>query len=388
MSYRLAVVFPGATAPPRDGASAFARSVLHLLHRVGHQIAVVVPSFEEPVQPPQAWYPGTVRWVRVHSQRGGQVRRGRRAVRSALHAEPAWTTAYAARGVVEELRRAARECDAAIGFGAAASPILARVDAPALVVLFSLPLDDVERAGGSRLERQLTRRFQNRLPRIHDAVALTTPSEQERLTATSGIETLWLPFPRQAEPPRNCDGPEEPPRRLLFVADWNYPPNRAGLDFLLANVMPAVWRRRPQTELVLAGKGSADVPTPTTVGPVRRLGEYDELRALADSSTLGILPLLDAGGIRTRLIELLAAGVPVVATEAATSGLEFGGGVIASAPEAYAERLVEVLEQPTVVAALRRALREEQLRWPGAAEVAERWAAAVERAIGRHHARR
>lgn len=378
---RLTVVFPGATSPPRDGASAFVRAVLALLARERHEIHLVVPSFSEPAEPLEQTYTSeSARWIRIPAPRPGAPARCRRAVSALARSCPAWVDTYAAPAAVYVTRRAARGSDIVVGFGAASSSILAAVPAPSLLLLFSLPLADVERAGGSRFDRWLTRRFEARLHRRHDVVALTTPSEQERLAAASGAPTTWLPFPRSG----SSGGDREPAGRcrLLFIADWNYPPNRVGLEFLMADVMPEVWRRHPTTELLLAGKGSDEIELSGSVGPVHRWGQYAELDEVADGSTIAVLPLLAAGGVRTRLLELLDAGLPVVATEEATGGVDMGSGVLAVPPDTFRERLLQIVDSPSVADELRRAVRQGGGSWPTDAEVAARWGAAFERAIG------
>lgn len=378
---RLTVVFPGATSPPRDGASAFVRAVLALLVREGHKIHLVVPSFLEPVEPLVETYASeTARWIWIPSPLPGAPARVGRAVSALARSCPAWVDTYAGPAVVDEVRRAASGSELVVGFGAASSSILAAVRAPSLLLLFSLPFADVQRAGGSSFDRWLTRRFEARLPRRHDVVALTTPSEQERLAATSGAPTTWLPFPRG----RTSSGDRAPAgcSRLLFIADWNYPPNRLGLEFLMADVMPEIWRRHPTTELLLAGKGSDELTLTGSAGPVRQWGQYGELGDVADGSTIAVLPLLAAGGVRTRLLELLDAGIPIIATQEATGGMDMGPGVLAVPPEAFRDRLLEVLDSPSIALELRRAVQREGGSWPSDADVAERWGAAFDRAIG------
>ncbi len=376
---RLTVVFPGATSPPRDGASSFVRAVVELLVREGHDVNLVVPSFLEPVEPLERAYAAqTSRWLPISSPSPGLPARVRRAAAAVRRSCPAWVEAYARPDVVVEAGRSAEQGSVVIGFGAAASSILEQLDAPSLLLLFSLPLDDLVRSGGSSFDRRLTRRFQETLTRRHDLVAATTPSERGRLS-TAGADAIWLPYPQQRN---RADAPAPAgPRRLLFIADWNYPPNRLGLEFLLG-VLPEIWRHHPETELVLAGKGSDELEG--SDARVRRFGQYGELAEVADASTVAVLPLLAAGGVRTRLLELSAAGIPVVATLEATGGVDPGPGVAAVAPDRFAARLLEVLGSAEAEQELRRGALEGGGTWPAEAEVAVRWRSAIELAVSRH----
>lgn len=377
---RVTVVFPGATSPPRDGASAYVRATLGALMRVGYAIDLVVPSFLDPEEAPEAVYPcSTALWLRIPPPPTGALHRLSRATRSLIGDGPAWAGIHATADVVDEVRRVARNGDVVVGFGAASSAIVGGSGKPTLLVLFSLPHGDLERAGASLLQRSLARRFEVRLPRRHQVVALVTPREQELLAAASGIRTIYLPFPRGDQRSQTPTPGTRP--RLLFIADWNYPPNRDGLRFLLADVMPTVWSRHADVELVLAGKESDGLDLTGVTGPVRLWGRYEEVAELSDTATIAILPLLAAGGVRTRLIELLGAGLPVVATHAATAGMKLGDAVAAVPPTAFGSRLVELLDSPAEMERMRSGARQGDW-WPDDVEVADLWAAAFDLAVG------
>jgi Glycosyl transferases group 1 len=375
----LTIVFPGATSPPRDGASAFASAVLALLARERHLTQLIVPSLVEPVAPPaQAYACASARWLPVPAPATGLFDRARRTTKALIRSNPPWVDVYAAGDVVESVRRAAAGSDVVIGFGAASSPIVASAGKPSLLLLFSLPADDVERAGGSALERLLARRFEARLPRRHALVGVVTSAERDRYNGRTAAGAAWLPFPVASR--LDTSAADGRPPRLLFIADWNYPPNRTGLEFLLREVMPEVWRAYPAIELVLAGKGSTDLDIPSDL-KLTRWGEYDDLGDVVDGRTLAVLPLLAAGGVRTRLFELVAAGVPVLATVEATSGDDLPG-VDSVEPMSLRTRLLELLAAPNALADLRAAARLGGGEGYSERRAAELWEAALDAVAG------
>jgi glycosyltransferase involved in cell wall biosynthesis len=378
---RLLVVFPGATSPPRDGASAFVSGVLRVLRLDGHELELVVPSLLEPVEPPEATYGVTATWIRLEPPAPSAAARVRRTARAVVRSRPAWVETFASSATLAAVSDAARRAEIVVGFGASAPAILEAVDAPSLLLLFSLPHADSARTGGSWLDRRIAHRFEASLPRRHDVVALTTPAERDVLAARAGVETTWLPFPRSRAVPADRAGGRP---RLLYIADWNYPPNAAGLEFLLERVMAEIWEQHPEVELVLAGKGSETLDVAAS-GPVRTWGQYGDVAEVADTETIAVLPLLAAGGVRTRLLELLDAGLPVVATREAAAGAELAGTVTANA-ETFAARLLELLDAPERVRELRTAARTGG-GWPSDEEVAAAWRAAFELAARRRRSR-
>jgi glycosyltransferase involved in cell wall biosynthesis len=113
-------------------------------------------------------------------------------------------------------------------------------------------------------------------------------------------------------------------RRVLFLADFAYEPNREALSFLLEQAMPALWRQAPDVELTVAGKESKRfVPSDSRV-EVR--GFVPRLRDLYEAAGCVAVPLLEGGGSPLKFVEALAFAVPVVATPKAAAGLEVSAG--------------------------------------------------------------
>jgi polysaccharide biosynthesis protein PslH len=113
-------------------------------------------------------------------------------------------------------------------------------------------------------------------------------------------------------------------RAVLFVADLSYEPNRGALAFLAEQAMPELWRRAPETELLVAGRGSAEMQTRDP--RVRALGFVPDLRELYLRAGCVAVPLLEGGGSPLKFVEALAYRVPVAATPKAAAGLSVRAG--------------------------------------------------------------
>lgn len=118
--------------------------------------------------------------------------------------------------------------------------------------------------------------------------------------------------------------PRSGQRSVLFLADLSYRPNREGLQLLLDEVMPSVWRQAPDVRLVVAGKES------DAIGAVDRRvearGFVPRLRDLYEATGCVAVPLLEGGGSPLKFVEALAYGVPIVATPKAAAGLDVRAG--------------------------------------------------------------
>jgi glycosyltransferase involved in cell wall biosynthesis len=106
---------------------------------------------------------------------------------------------------------------------------------------------------------------------------------------------------------------------LVFVGDFTYAPNRAGLRFLANEVLPLVWQRRPAVRLLVAGRGVSDPPSDERI---EVLGFVEDLRSVYGRATGAAVPLLQGGGSPLKFVEALAYGLPVIASSHAARLLE------------------------------------------------------------------
>lgn len=138
-------------------------------------------------------------------------------------------------------------------------------------------------------------------------------------------------------------------RKVLFVADLTYEPNRGALRFLLEEAMPALWQTAPEVVLVVAGRGSDEIEAGDA--RVRPSGFVPDLRDVYLEAGAVAVPLLEGGGSPLKFVEALAYRVPIAATPRAAAGLEVRAG------EHYAEGGTE---GPSFAAALLEALDPER----------------------------
>jgi glycosyltransferase involved in cell wall biosynthesis len=109
-------------------------------------------------------------------------------------------------------------------------------------------------------------------------------------------------------------------QHALFVADYNYAPNRHSARFLIAQVMPRVWKRLPQARLMLVGRGLA--LTGELDPRIEVHGFAADLPGVYAAGGCALVPLLESGGSPLKLIEAMAYGLPIVATPLAAGGVD------------------------------------------------------------------
>jgi sugar transferase (PEP-CTERM/EpsH1 system associated) len=203
---------------------------------------------------------------------------------------------------------------------------------------------------GYRLEGRKLEREERRLARRFDLCTATTRAEWETLEGyETGVATDWFPNGVDAEFFAPAAEPHDPDT-ICFVGRMDYYPNQQCMLDFCARTLPLLRDRRPELKLLIVG---AD-PSPA----VRRLGELPgvtvtgpvpDVRPYLHRSALMVAPLNIARGTQNKILEAMAAGVPVVTSEAAAGGvdaLEWEHFLVARSPGEYAQSVLHVLEDP------------------------------------------
>lgn len=180
---------------------------------------------------------------------------------------------------------------------------------------------------GSRLRRLLGRQEADRLARSEgaavaraSAVAALTRRDAERLERLGGrtVHVVKAPFPARLDA-AETSLPGEPAIVQLGSEGWL--PNRDSVGFFAASVWPSLRRALPEARLHVFGNAGRD----RLPGVVWHDPPADSREAFAAGSVL-VVPLRVASGIRMKILEAWARGVPVVATPQAAAGLDAEDG--------------------------------------------------------------
>ena len=159
------------------------------------------------------------------------------------------------------------------------------------------------------------------------------------ITVPLGIDT------RSLQPVRDVD----PPARILFLGSFQHPPNRRAAALLCDHIWPLARPKLPGWELVLAGPGSDTFLAEQTSMPagVRATGFVPDLTDLFRSSRLFAAPLTEGGGIKIKILEAMARGIPVVTTPIGAEGITTQSDDLvtwAETPAQFAAALVTAAE--------------------------------------------
>lgn len=172
--------------------------------------------------------------------------------------------------------------------------------------------------------------------------------------------------------------PDASSRTVLFVGNYEYAPNVDAVEWALTEIWPRVWQQAPDARFRVCGHGLPDAWRQRFTDPrIEWLGYVPDLTEVQSRSAAFLAPLRHGGGSKLKVLEAMAASLPLVSTNEGLSGLKATPGVharVADTPEAIAEALVQTLAAPAQARAMGLAARAhvaEQFDWARAASQLE-----------------
>jgi polysaccharide biosynthesis protein PslH len=156
----------------------------------------------------------------------------------------------------------------------------------------------------------------------------------------------------------DSEGPATSPR-IVFVGAMDYFPNSDAAGFFANQIWPQVRSRLEATcqenaELTIVGSNPG--PAVLALGElpgVKVAGMVPDVRPYYRGALAAVVPLRTGGGTRLKILEAMAAGVPVVSTPLGAEGLEVVAGenlLLAESGDAqgWADRLGSLADSPTL----------------------------------------
>ncbi|MDQ0655110.1 glycosyltransferase family 4 protein [Pseudomonas cedrina] len=148
--------------------------------------------------------------------------------------------------------------------------------------------------------------------------------------------------------------PDPSTRRVLFLGNYEYAPNVDAIEWALDEILPKVWERCPDARMSVCGFGMPAHWRERWQDPrIEWQGFVPDLLNLQSSCAVFLAPLRHGGGSKLKVLEALAAGLPLASTEQGVSGLDlvegldYLGGQTATS---LADAVVRLLQFPDAAA--------------------------------------
>jgi GT2 family glycosyltransferase len=163
------------------------------------------------------------------------------------------------------------------------------------------------------------------------------------------------------------EGPREP-YTMLFLGSFRHLPNMEALKWFAREVMPRVLKAQPAAKLIVYGSEPPPrhfLPDYGTAIDLR--GFAEEIHTPLAANAVFLCPILSGSGVRVKLLEAFASGIPVVSTRLGAEGLSDVDGelcALADDPESFANHILDLFDRPDKAAVMAsRARKAVEERW-------------------------
>jgi len=226
-----------------------------------------------------------------------------------------------------------------------------------------------------------------------DQARLMKKFEHDAMLSVEGV-TAVTPVDRHKFldmiPDLNCevveDGADVPKLRslerdnntLLAISNWVWRPNIEGLKWFVKHVWPDLHKNNPDLKFEIAGHGIPEwFQDKLKNSGITCLGFVDDIEYYRQKATVLIVPLLSGSGLKLKILEGLASGIPIITTSIGAEGIAIEPGthyLLAETPKDFMNQTGKLLDDRNLQQKLSnngRALIEEKYQWDKKAEVLE-----------------
>ncbi len=140
------------------------------------------------------------------------------------------------------------------------------------------------------------------------------------------------------------------PFTMLFLGSFRHTPNQVALNWFVSKVLPSVLARRPEARLIVVGSDPPPRHSLPDLGTAIELrGFVEEVREPLARYAIFVCPILAGSGMRVKLLEAFAAGIPVVSTRLGAEGLADEDGQLCALAEdasVFADHVLDLFQNP------------------------------------------
>lgn len=141
-------------------------------------------------------------------------------------------------------------------------------------------------------------------------------------------------------------------RNLLFLGAMHWPPNIDCVLWFYKEILPLIKAEIPDCIFTIAGQRAPKSVTSLASDPsVRVIGYVADQAAVAKDCSVFIVPLRSGSGVRVKILNAMAMGLPIVSTSIGAEGIEVEHGkhlLIADTPDEFAKSVVSVLQNASL----------------------------------------
>ena len=201
----------------------------------------------------------------------------------------------------------------------------------------------------ARLRLPIARRFESWMYTPYDrAVVIAEPDRRMLQSLQPKLNIYVIPSGIELDRfPWKGSGRER--NTLLFLGNYEYRPNQDAARLLVQRLMPQIWRELPAVKLLLVGNNPADWMRNLNDDRIEVTGHVPDVQPYLARATAFVCPLRIGAGLKTKVLEALAMGIPLVATPLSIDGIAVSHGqsaIVAEVSEFADSTLALLRDEP------------------------------------------
>lgn len=170
-----------------------------------------------------------------------------------------------------------------------------------------------------RMTRQL-KKAEETIPKLFDAIvpiSITDETFFKTHFPKKAIKTISIGIDTTAYQ-KNTNN-----HSFFHIGAMDWLPNQQGLDWFIENVWKDFYSENKTVPLHLAGKSISDHYSQFQTVNIHNHGEVKSAKGFMNENGIMIAPLFSGSGIRVKILEAMAMGKTVIATEVAAKGIPY-----------------------------------------------------------------
>ncbi len=205
---------------------------------------------------------------------------------------------------------------------------------------------------------QLLKSYEGRMCRECDGVLVVSEEDKAALLEAAGraVDMTVVPIAVDTDEvtpvPRHAGADH-----IIHIGTMYWPPNIDGIQWFIREVYPHIRAKRPDAVFdVIGARPPQEIVAMGGDGTgINVTGYVDDPTPYLEHAGVMVIPLRAGGGMRVKILNALAQGMPIVSTSLGSEGIAVTHGqdiVIADRPDEFAEAVLRVLDNPEFAAQL------------------------------------
>jgi|GEM_PF-1682533 len=148
--------------------------------------------------------------------------------------------------------------------------------------------------------------------------------------------------------PINTENDFDHRRDLLFVGNFNHPPNEDGVLYFAEDIFPLIKREVPDVKFFIVGNNPTPKIKALSSDDIIVTGWVPEVKPYYEQCRVCVIPLRFGAGMKGKVGEALSYGLPMVSTSVGTEGMNIINethAFVTDDPKSFAEKAVRLYKE-------------------------------------------